>query len=174
LVRAPDTFEAAPWGVFATQKNLVTKVLVVDDNADDQEIYSTILYYNNFDVVLAADAVHAVKEARASQPDIILMDVNLGDISGLTAAYHIRQDPATCSIPIVCFTAFDLRSEIWRAAGCEAMLQKPVSAPVLVSVIRGLVPDARVAHPSPHKQNGPEARARKMNSSPMGKGRSND
>jgi two-component system, cell cycle response regulator DivK len=126
-------------------------VLVVDDNADDREIYSSILYYNNFDVILAADAVQAVHAARASKPDIILMDVYLGEISGLAAAYHIREDPTTRTIPIICFTAFDLRSGIWEAAGFEAMLQKPVSPEVLVSVIRGLLPVAMATSRNNHE-----------------------
>jgi CheY-like chemotaxis protein len=133
------TFAPALGERFSTPSRLSTRILVVDDNADDREIYSNILYYNNFDVILAEDAVQAVKAARESRPDIILMDVYLGEISGLTAAYHIRQDPAICCIPIVCITGFDLNPALGLAVGCESMLQKPVSVEMLMSVIRGLL-----------------------------------
>jgi two-component system cell cycle response regulator DivK len=111
-------------------------VLVVDDNEDDREIYSRILYYNNFDVILASSAVEAVHSARSRRPDLILMDINLGDISGLAAAEFIRADPDIRSIPIVCFSSMDLSSAFARQCGCIELLQKPVSADVLVGAIR--------------------------------------
>ena len=114
----------------------LTTVLVVDDNEDDREIYSRILYFNNFNVILANSAIDAVRAARAQQPDAILMDVNLGEISGLAAAEFIRRDPTTRSIPVVCFTSMDLSVDFAQQCGCRELLQKPVPAQLLVSTIR--------------------------------------
>ena len=87
------------------------KVLIVDDEPNVRRLSRTILS-KNFDVVEAEDGKQAIDIANAQQPDVILMDMMMPRMDGLTACHAIKKDPATKSIPVIMVTAicFDLIS----------------------------------------------------------------
>ena len=108
------------------------KVLVVDDNADERQIYSALLYYNGFEVLEASSGDEAIRVARAGMPDVVLVDYMMPIMSGLVVAETLRRIPETKDIPVVCMTAYDLTFEKAQAAGCRQLWHKPISPGKLV------------------------------------------
>jgi two-component system cell cycle response regulator DivK len=104
-------------------------VLLVEDNADNQEIYRIILTHHGFSVLQAWDGEGGVKMARHHSPDLILMDLTMPVIDGLEATRMLKADPETSGIPVIALTA---HGEPWdreaaEEAGCVSFLAKPVA-----------------------------------------------
>lgn len=110
-------------------------VLLVEDNADNQEIYSIILSHHGFAVLQAWDGECGVRMARHHTPDLILMDLTIPLIDGLEATRILKSDPSTSAIPIIALTAQTGRADRAAAAeaGCVSFLAKP-AAPAIVAV----------------------------------------
>ncbi len=104
------------------------RILVVEDNPTNLKLATTILTGAGYKVLQARDATVGITEARHAQPDLILMDVQLPGMNGLTAARALKQDPATRAIPIVALTAFAMRGDEQKmlAAGCDGYIAKPI------------------------------------------------
>ena len=117
------------------ESDKATRVLVVEDDPHQREIYSTLLYYNGYDVKEAGSMFEAVDRIAQQKPDIILLDVVLPDANGLEAAKLMSQVPATAGIPIICMTAHDVEPRRAEASGCAELLQKPVDGAILVEAI---------------------------------------
>lgn len=103
-------------------------VLIVEDNADNREIYCALLRHHGFVVLEAADGIEGVSMARTALPDLILMDVSLPRMDGWTAVETLKADARTASIPIIALTAHALPEDRTRsfAAGCDQYLAKPI------------------------------------------------
>jgi CheY-like chemotaxis protein len=102
------------------------KVLIVDDEPNVRRLSRTILS-KKFDVVEAEDGRQAIEMAGAHQPDVILMDMMMPKMDGLTACYSIRNDQATKSIPVIMVTAigFELNIKLSQQMGANAYVTKP-------------------------------------------------
>jgi CheY-like chemotaxis protein len=114
----------------------MAKVLLVDDDFHERELYRALLYYNGFEVAVAEDAKAGVEAAIKEQPDVILIDVMMPGMNGLTAANSIHTNPSTSHIPIYCMSAYDVSLHRVREAGALDFLRKPVGGQTLVHVIR--------------------------------------
>jgi CheY-like chemotaxis protein len=103
-------------------------VLLVEDDADNQAIYSVILKHHGYAVLQARDGELGVRMARDHRPDLILMDLTMPLIDGLQATRILKADPSTMRIPIVALTAHGLPEDRQAAhdAGCISFLAKPV------------------------------------------------
>jgi two-component system, cell cycle response regulator DivK len=104
-------------------------VLVVEDDPHDWEIYGKILWYNGYDVCYAAEAEEGYRLAREHRPDLILLDLMLPKIDGLTLCRRIREDGSVADIPIIVLSGRPF-SELGQTAldlGCRAYLEKPIS-----------------------------------------------
>ncbi|HLM68019.1 MAG TPA: response regulator [Longimicrobium sp.] len=103
-------------------------VLLIEDNADNQEIYRLILTHHGFGVLQAWDGECGVRMAQSHAPDLILMDLTMPLIDGLEATRMLKADPATAAIPIIALTAHAEREDRAAAeeAGCVSFLAKPV------------------------------------------------
>lgn len=104
-----------------------TTVLVADDFEPTFNLLRTILERAGFRVVGARTAMEAFQKAVEEQPHLILMDVNLAEGNGMTAARMLRDDPSTFAIPIIAMSSispFDLREQA-QAAGCDEYVSKP-------------------------------------------------
>jgi two-component system, cell cycle response regulator DivK len=104
------------------------RVLIVDDNAMNIEIAGTLLEAEGFDVDSAADAIEAQSKILQQRPDLILMDIQMPGVDGLTLTQLVKADPGTRDIVVVAFTAFAMRGDEdkLRAAGCDGYLSKPI------------------------------------------------
>lgn len=117
----------------------MAKVLVIDDNDDERQIYSALLHYNGFDVEEAANALTGIDLAKALKPAAIVMDVRMPGLNGLLATEILRATPETSGIPVVCVSGYDVSAGQARDAGCSRMLRKPVPPTELVLAVRALL-----------------------------------
>jgi len=108
------------------QVNTKKKVLIVDDEPNVRRLSRTILS-KQFEVFEAEDGRQAVEIAGKQQPDVILMDMMMPNMDGLTACYAIRNDPVTKSIPVIMVTAigFELNIKLSQQMGANAYVTKP-------------------------------------------------
>jgi two-component system, cell cycle response regulator DivK len=120
-------------------------VLIVEDNELNMKLFNDLLEANGYRTLQTKDG-HAVMEiARREKPDLILMDIQLPEVSGLEVTKWLKDDDELKAIPVVAVTAFAMKGdeERIRAGGCEAYLSKPISVAKFVGTIRGFLGDAR-------------------------------
>jgi two-component system cell cycle response regulator DivK len=113
-------------------------ILLVEDNADNQEIYRIILAHHGFVVLQAWDGERGLEMARDHGPDLILMDLTMPLIDGLAATRLLKQDPATAAIPVIALTAHATEDDRTAAvaAGCDSFLSKPVEPAKVAEEVR--------------------------------------
>jgi two-component system cell cycle response regulator DivK len=117
------------------------RILVVDDNPDNRDMYSTYLEYTGFAVDVAGDGVSALSKATAVHPDLIVMDLSLPRMDGWETTRRIKADAGTRQIPVLALTghALDESEKHARSAGCDSYLTKPCLPQELVLEIRRLL-----------------------------------
>jgi CheY-like chemotaxis protein len=113
------------------------KILIIDDNPMNLELVSDLLEVNGFEVLQANDALTGIDIAKQEKPDLILMDIQLPGMDGLTATKILRAEPATKTIPIVALTAHAMKGDEKKVlyAGCVGYISKPIDTrafPVMV------------------------------------------
>ena len=104
------------------------RILIVEDNPRNMKLARDVLDHHGYRTLQAADAEEGLALARAEHPALILMDVQLPGMDGVTALGHLRSDPATSRIPVIALTAFAMRADRERflAAGFDGYLEKPI------------------------------------------------
>ena len=117
-------------------------VLIVEDNPLNMKLFKEILELHGYVTVAAADGASALVLARTTRPDVILMDIQLPNMSGFEVIRHLKQDPNLQSIPVVAVTAHAMVGDesTVRLAGCEEYLTKPVSIVRLLEVVARYAP----------------------------------
>lgn len=117
------------------------KILVVEDNPLNLELVRDLLELGSYVVVSATDAEEGLVMARTELPELILMDIGLPGMDGLTATRRLKEDPATQQIPVVALTAHAMKGdqEKAQAAGCAGYLTKPVDTRTFVQQVRGFL-----------------------------------
>jgi two-component system cell cycle response regulator DivK len=118
-------------------------VLYVEDNEFNRKIVRQLLSRTTYRLLEAADGEAGVTLARMERPDVILMDVQLPQMSGLDATRVLRADPLTATIPLIVVTSFALSGDGERAidAGASAYVAKPYSPRHLLEMIRRFAPE---------------------------------
>jgi two-component system, cell cycle response regulator DivK len=118
------------------------KVLIVEDNDLNMKLFNDLLEAHGYFTLQTGDGVEALRMARQHRPDLIVMDIQLPDVSGLEVTRWIKEDDDLRLIPVIAVTAFAMKGdeERIRSGGCEAYLAKPISvANFLRTVERYLV-----------------------------------
>jgi len=107
---------------------LTKSVLVVEDNALNMKLFHDLLDAHGYGVYQARNSEEAMQLAREHKPDLILMDIQLPEISGLEVTKWIKADPDLADIPVIAVTAFAMKGdeERIRAGGCEDYVAKPI------------------------------------------------
>jgi two-component system cell cycle response regulator DivK len=107
----------------------VAKVLIVEDNPANMTLATFLLQSAGHSVLSARDAETGLTMARAEQPDLILMDIQLPGMDGLEATGLLKSDEATRDIPVVALTALAMKGDEQRirAAGCDGYIAKPLA-----------------------------------------------
>jgi two-component system, cell cycle response regulator DivK len=104
-------------------------VLIVEDNELNMKLFNDLVETRGCAIIQTRSGVEAVDLARKHRPDLILMDIQLPEVSGLQVTQWLKDDDALKSIPIIAVTAFAMKGdeEKIRQGGCEAYLSKPIS-----------------------------------------------
>ena len=113
------------------------KILIVEDNANNSNLLLDILTFRGYEVWVAADGQEGVTLARDLMPDLILMDIQMPGMDGMTAGAILKGDPATKELKIIALTSFAMQGdqEKFMAAGFNGYLSKPVNTRELPALI---------------------------------------
>jgi CheY-like chemotaxis protein len=120
----------------------VPNILVVEDSGDTRAIIRLELERWGYRVVEACNGREALEVVEGDCPDLILMDLNMPEVDGLTAAQAIRKyDERSAGVPIIAITAYDTIGieEAAREAGCDAYILKPLDMPQLEKTVSGFL-----------------------------------
>jgi two-component system cell cycle response regulator DivK len=124
-------------------KTMPKTVLIVEDNELNMKLFHDLLQANGFNTIETRNGIEALDLARKHKPDLILMDIQLPEVSGLEVTKWIKEDDELKSIPVVAVTAFAMKGdeERIREGGCEAYLSKPISVAKFLETVRHFVKD---------------------------------
>jgi two-component system cell cycle response regulator DivK len=116
-------------------------VLVVEDNPANMKLTTLLVGNAGHDVLPALDAETGLRLAHDEHPDLILMDIQLPGMDGLTATAILKDDPATASIPVIALSALAMKADRERSqtAGCDAYIVKPLRYKELYAVMDHLL-----------------------------------
>ncbi|MDD3288916.1 MAG: response regulator [Alphaproteobacteria bacterium] len=113
-------------------------VLIVEDNDLNMKLFRDLLEAHGYSTLHTRDGLEVLDITRKNHPDLILMDIQLPEVSGLEVTKWLKSDPELKHIPVIAVTAFAMKGdeEKIRAGGCEDYLSKPISINLFVSTIR--------------------------------------
>ncbi|MEM9572279.1 MAG: response regulator [Pseudomonadota bacterium] len=117
------------------------KVLIVEDNALNMRLFSDLLEASGYETLQCVDGAKAVGLALEERPDLIIMDIQLPDVSGLDITRWLKDDERTAKIPVLAVTAFAMRTDelLVREAGCEGYLSKPIQVRSFLQTVDELI-----------------------------------
>jgi two-component system, cell cycle response regulator DivK len=113
-------------------------VMIVEDNELNMKLFHDLLEAHGYHTVCTRDGFTALEIARKHRPDLILMDIQLPEVSGLEVTKWLKEDPELKVIPVVAVTAFAMKGDEKRIreGGCEAYLSKPIPVPEFIGTVR--------------------------------------
>jgi two-component system, cell cycle response regulator DivK len=134
------TLEAMKEGDFS--RRAPKKVLIVEDNELNMKLFNDLLEAHGYFTLQTKDGVEALRMARLHRPDLILMDIQLPEVSGLEVTKWLKEDDDLRAIPVIAVTAFAMKGdeEKIRNGGCEAYIAKPISVAGFMSTIERFLP----------------------------------
>ena len=116
-------------------------VLIVEDNELNMKLFRDLLQIHGYATIEARTGPEALERLTDHRPDLILMDIQLPEVSGLEVTQKIKADPELADIPVIAVTAFAMKGdeERIREGGCEAYISKPISVSHFLDTIRRLL-----------------------------------
>ncbi|WP_119421138.1 response regulator [Desertibaculum subflavum] len=113
-------------------------VLIVEDNELNMKLFHDLLDAHGYSTLQTKDGMEALALARKHRPDLILMDIQLPEVSGLEVTKWLKEDDDLRAIPVVAVTAFAMKGdeEKMREGGCEAYIAKPISVGKFIETVR--------------------------------------
>ena len=127
----------------ATEMNAANKktVLIVEDNELNMKLFRDLLEAHGYNTLQTKDGMEALSLAREHTPDLILMDIQLPEVSGLEVTKWIKEDEILKSIPVIAVTAFAMKGdeEKIREGGCEAYVAKPISVEGFLNTVKEFI-----------------------------------
>ena len=123
-------------------------ILVVEDNDKNRKLVRDILEFKGYRIIEVTTAEEGLEIACVQHPALILMDIHLPGMDGITAFKHLKADPRTSKIPVIAVTASAMPNEreVIEAAGFEGYQSKPISVNKLTAEVGRIID----AHPTPH------------------------
>ncbi|MCA9883494.1 MAG: response regulator [Anaerolineae bacterium] len=120
----------------------MARVLYIEDDFNNRVLVSRVLLAEGFEVHEAENAIIGIEMARSNPPDLILMDISMPEMDGVTATQHIRQLPNISDVPIVALTANAMQGdkENFLNAGCDGYISKPIDIDTFADQIRQYLP----------------------------------
>lgn len=118
-------------------------VLIVEDNELNMKLFNDLLEAHGYRVLQTREGLSALDIAREHKPDLILMDIQLPEVSGIEVTKWLKEDDALRNIPVIAVTAFAMKGdeEKIREGGCEAYISKPISVASFLQTIDGFLKD---------------------------------
>lgn len=112
-------------------------ILIVEDNEKNLKLVRDLLQVKGYQTLEAGTAERGLELARSHPPHLILMDIQLPGMDGVTALSQLRADPRTATIPVIALTAFAMKEdqERFQAAGFDSYLTKPIQVRELLEVV---------------------------------------
>ena len=116
----------------------VKRVLIVEDNELNMKLFHDLLEAHGYGTLQTRSGMDALALARDHRPDLILMDIQLPEVSGLEVTRWIKEDPELKSIPVIAVTAFAMKvdEEKIREGGCEDYIAKPISVTKFLEAVQ--------------------------------------
>lgn len=121
------------------------RILIVEDNELNKKLFRDLLEANGYDVMHTSDGMEVLGILRENRPDLVLMDIQLPEVSGLEVTRWIKSDQKLMDIPVVAITAFAMKGdeERIRAGGCDGYISKPISVPSFLATVKKFVESAQ-------------------------------
>jgi two-component system, cell cycle response regulator DivK len=121
------------------------KILIVEDNENNRSLFRDILMFHGHQVTVASDGAEGVALARELMPDLILMDIQMPGMDGMSAGCILKGDPDTRSLRIIALTSFAMQGDEQKflAAGFDGYLSKPISTRELPVLVEKWLQEAR-------------------------------
>ena len=132
------------WPIAAGGAEMAKTVLIVEDNELNMKLFHDLLEAHGYRTLQSRNGFDAMEIARADRPDLILMDIQLPEVSGLEVTKWLKEDDELKSIPVIAVTAFAMKGdeERIRQGGCEAYISKPISVGKFLETVRSYLGDA--------------------------------
>jgi two-component system, cell cycle response regulator DivK len=113
-------------------------VLIVEDNELNMKLFNDLIASIGCTVIQSRNGVEAIGLVREKRPDLVIMDIQMPEVSGLDVTRWIKSDPAIAHIPVIAVTAFAMKGdeERIRESGCEGYVSKPISIGPFLATIR--------------------------------------
>lgn len=114
------------------------RILIVEDNDLNLKLFRDLLTAHGYDTIETKEGLEAIHLTREQRPDLILMDIQLPEISGLDVTRQLKSDSDIRGIPIIAVTAFAMKDDEEKilSAGCEAYISKPISIVPFLNTVR--------------------------------------
>lgn len=122
----------------------VKSILIVEDNELNMKLFSDLLEAHGYRVIQTRDGLSALDLARRHKPDLVLMDIQLPEVSGIEVTKWLKEADDLKHIPVIAVTAFAMKGdeEKIREGGCEAYISKPISVLSFLQTIDGFLKNA--------------------------------
>ena len=122
-------------------------IMIVEDNELNMKLFRDLLHAHGYETIETRSGFDALELARVHRPHLILMDIQLPEVSGLEVTRWLKDDETLRKIPVVAVTAFAMKGdeERIRRGGCEAYISKPISIATFIGTVRRLLGEIRAA-----------------------------
>lgn len=122
----------------------VKSILIVEDNELNMKLFSDLLEAHGYRVIQTRDGLSALDLARRHKPDLVLMDIQLPEVSGIEVTKWMKEADDLKHIPVIAVTAFAMKGdeEKIKEGGCEAYISKPISVLSFLQTIDGFLKQA--------------------------------
>jgi two-component system cell cycle response regulator DivK len=116
-------------------------VLIVEDNELNMKLFRDLLEAHGYKTLQTRNGIEALSLAREHRPDLILMDIQLPEVSGLDVTKWLKEDENLRAIPVIAVTAFAMKGdeERIREGGCEAYISKPITVSMFLNTVRQFI-----------------------------------
>lgn len=123
---------------------MAKKILIVEDNELNLKLFNDLLEAHGYETLQTREGLKALDIAREHSPDLIVMDIQLPEVSGLEVTKWLKEDDELRNIPVIAVTAFAMKGdeEKIRDGGCEAYISKPISVTKFIETINQFLGDA--------------------------------
>ena len=119
-------------------------VMIVEDNELNMKLFNDLLEAKGYSTIQTRNGMEALELARQHKPDLILMDIQLPEVSGLEVTKWLKEENELHAIPVIAVTAFAMKGdeERIRQGGCEAYMSKPISVGKFIETVKTYLGDA--------------------------------